>query len=755
MTRREFRAEVDTPRPAAAWWMSLVASASLWLTEQLPLWVVLVQLVTYAVSYSTRENPPPFRRSPIWLNVFMFGITTVTIRSALEGNPATISLAYFTSLAQGLQLLDARPRKSEFVLVALSLFQVILASNLTDSVFFPPLLVVFLVTVTWTLLVHTLAIEAAEAGDPASASRVITRDLRRTTILATTISLVLAGILFVTLPRLKGNLMRGGSGTTLALSGFSDRVSLGTVGRIRKDQSIVLRVQSATEDAPLPPPDEAYWRGLAFDAFDGRDWSISKEERLADRRPVTGVGRFGIVLAPEVEAASSSLVAQRILREPVEAGVLFTAGEAVRIEGPFQGLERDRNDGLYLPGRGDERIRYTIWSRPSERDAVRLRADTATPPLEPRPGGARPATRYLALPALDARVHARAAALIADAGTDFERALALRDSLRRDGRYTDAPPPLGDDDTSPIEAFLLGELEGHCEYFASAMVVLARSAGLPARLVNGFAGGLPNEVGGFIEVSRADAHAWVEIHFADAGWVRFDPTPPDLRLRASDDPSLWLRMAQLGSAIELWWFQRVVDFDSADQIGALRGLWTRWRRDRGGAEETTEPAQPSPSLSNPLRDVDPLVVFTAVVLLAAGFVWLRRSGAGEGPEIPEAYRRALDLLRRVGLTRGATTSARAFATVVATQLPPEGSAAFDRITTDYLAERFGRRPAGDLTAALETLEHAVDGMGLRNQTDVVEDRLGACEAGEQPARRRHRVDAAGRRDGLEDERHLG
>ena len=79
-------------------------------------------IVTYAVSYSTRENPPAFRTSPIWLNVFMCGITTVTIRSALEGNPATISLAYFTSLAQGLQLLDARPRKSEFVLVALSLF---------------------------------------------------------------------------------------------------------------------------------------------------------------------------------------------------------------------------------------------------------------------------------------------------------------------------------------------------------------------------------------------------------------------------------------------------------------------------------------------------------------------------------------------------------------------------------------------------------------------------------------------------------
>lgn len=81
---------------------------------------------------------------------------------------------------------------------------------------------------------------------------------------------------------------------------------------------------------------------------------------------------------------------------------------------------------------------------------------------------------------------------------------------------------------SPVEGFLLGELSGHCEYFASGMVVLARSAGIPSRLVNGFAGGQRNEIGDFVEVTRADAHAWVEVHYEEAGWVRYDPTPPSL-----------------------------------------------------------------------------------------------------------------------------------------------------------------------------------------------------------------------------------
>ncbi len=331
--------------------MSIVASATLWATEQLPLWIIAIQCLAFLGSYATRLNPPGFRKSAIWLNVFMVGITTVTIRSALDGNPATISLAYFTSLAQGLQLLDARPRKSEFVLVALALFQVILASNLTDSILFPPLVLVFLAAVTWTLLVHTISMEAAEAGDPAAAPKAIASDLRRMTFLATSTCLVLAVVLFVLFPRLKTNMLRGGVGKGFAISGFSDRVSLGDVARIRKDHSVVLRVEPL--EGGLPDPRNAYWRGLAFDTFDGRAWSISRSERAAARRAISGIGRFGIDLRPH---DGEALLAQRIIREPVEAGVLFVPGEAQRIEGSFQRIERDRNGGLYLPGRGDDRV---------------------------------------------------------------------------------------------------------------------------------------------------------------------------------------------------------------------------------------------------------------------------------------------------------------------------------------------------------------------------------------------------------------
>lgn len=720
MTRREFRGRVEGPRPPAAWLMSLVAAATLWLTEQLPPWLVAVQLAAFAYSFATRRAPPAFRSSPVWLNILMIGITTVTIRSALAGNPATISLAYFTALAQGLQLLDARPRKSEFVLVALALFQVVLASNLTDSVFFPPLVLAFLASVTWTLLIHTLALEAAEAGDPQAAERVVAPDLRRLTVIATSACVVLAMGLFLILPRLKTSVLQGGLQTGMGLSGFSDTVALGDAGQIRLDHSVVLRVEALGGE--LPRPIDAYWRGLAFDAFDGRNWSISAAERSGFRQAIGGIGRFGIELRPRTD---TPLSVQRILREALDAEVLFSAGEVQRVEGPFQRLERDANGGLYVPGHANERLRYTLWTATPQRDTSQLARERALPPLEPGPGGPRPAKRYLELPALDPRVAERAAAMVAGATSDAERALRLESALREQGRYTDSPPALGDDQVSPIEAFVLGELEGHCEYFASAMVVLARAEGLPARLVNGFAGGQPNEVGGFIEVTQADAHAWVEIHFERSGWVRFDPTPPDMRLRAETDLSLVERVAQIASAVELWWFQRVVDYDSADQIGALRALWLRFSPDASeGISALRDHGQDPEGWGDGLRSVFGegldgglgAAVIALAALVLAGRIWSRHVRAPE--RVPETYRRAQRILARHGIRRAQNVSALDFAGEVASALPGSGAQAFREITDAYLAERFGEAAPLDQGEALRALQDAVDGVGLRNHAHV-------------------------------------
>ena len=704
------------PRPGAAWLMSLVASATLWITGELALWVIPVQLLCFAVSYSTRNAPPAWRLSPVWLNVGMLAITGVTIAKALQGSPATLSLAYFAALSQGLQLLDARPRKSEFLLVALALFQVILASNLTDSVFFPPLVLVFVVAVTWTLLIHMLRIESALAGDLRGAEAGLTPDLKRTTAALSLVSIVLAFGLFMLLPRMKTSMLRGDLGGGFAVSGFSDHISLGAGGRIRQDGRVVMRVETLEGEAAAEG--EGYWRGLAFDRFDGWTWSITPGPGQTSRQPVTGIPRFGVTFG---EGPGAGDVVERIVREPVEAGVLFGAGSIQRLEGPMQYVERDPNGGLYHPAGTEDRVRYTLWTSPPVPHDARLALDHASLPRENGPRGGKAAERYLALPSLDPEIARLAEQITATAKSDVERLARLEDHLRRHGRYTDDPPARGDADAgrTPVEDFLLGDLAGHCEYFASAMVVMSRSLGMPARLVNGFAGGRRNAFGGFTELSHSDAHAWVEVHFADAGWVRFDPTPPDLRWQADAETSVLEGIAELASVIELWWFQRVVDFDSSDQILALQSAWQFGRRllDRfssGSPEDPAAQAAREREFAAPGSFIAPGSWTLALVLVCLLLIAVGLRARTHRLDVAPHYRRALHLLARHRLVREPVMTARQFSSHVRSRADDLAAGrAFERITEDYLARRFGGSDgaaASDLDADLALLRAALRGL---------------------------------------------
>jgi hypothetical protein len=235
------------------------------------------------------------------------------------------------------------------------------------------------------------------------------------------------------------------------------------------------------------------------------------------------------------------------------------------------------------------------------------------------------------------------------------------------------------------------------------MVVLARSVGLPARLVNGFAGGSSNELGGFVEVSRSDAHAWVEVHYRDAGWVRYDPTPPDLRLAGTGSSSLY----ELASALEFWWFRNVVDFDRGHQARALKRAWRTWRdwRKDAGKKGEQRPGRRLGSWDLP----DPPHWLWGVGALALGLGGLgydlRRRQRREA--VPRFYGEALRLLRRRGLVREPSTTARAFASRAQEKLPPAAARSFAALTESYLSERFGGRPSPSVQEELRALRDSL------------------------------------------------
>ncbi len=134
------------------------------------------------------------------------------------------------------------------------------------------------------------------------------------------------------------------------------------------------------------------------------------------------------------------------------------------------------------------------------------------------------------------RVRDLAAQIVSRAGvvTPYDRVRAIEFWLRTNIQYNERipTPPRGSD---PIEWFLFEQREGYCNYYATAMVLMLRSQGIPARMAAGFAQGIWDAERGAYLVRERDAHTWVEVYFPGYGWVEFEPTADEAPINRQDD----------------------------------------------------------------------------------------------------------------------------------------------------------------------------------------------------------------------------
>lgn len=131
--------------------------------------------------------------------------------------------------------------------------------------------------------------------------------------------------------------------------------------------------------------------------------------------------------------------------------------------------------------------------------------------------------QYTQLPEhMEAKTYAEVASLTDNAVSPYDKALAIMSYLRMYFRYTLTPEPYPDNQDF-VTYFLHVGKEGYCTYFASAMTVMCRMAGLPSRYVEGFVAYPAAD--GFAYITGKEAHAWTEVYFEGFGWVPFDPTP--------------------------------------------------------------------------------------------------------------------------------------------------------------------------------------------------------------------------------------
>jgi hypothetical protein len=195
---------------------------------------------------------------------------------------------------------------------------------------------------------------------------------------------------------------------------------------------------------------------------------------------------------------------------------------------------------------------------------------------------------YLQLP--DGAITPRMAELLArldqqGATSAYAKVNAVIGHMRTLAYTTDLPEPSGPD-ANLVDEFLFEWERGHCEYFATATVVMLRAMGIPARMVNGFLGGDYNSVGGYFNVRQANAHSWVEVFFPDQGWVEFDPTPPGW-VTSQTRSGMLNQIAMAMDSLQLLWFRWVVEYNLEKQFSVLRDAFQQFN-DGDGDESDDE-----------------------------------------------------------------------------------------------------------------------------------------------------------------------
>jgi transglutaminase-like putative cysteine protease len=255
-----------------------------------------------------------------------------------------------------------------------------------------------------------------------------------------------------------------------------------------------------------PPnlPAAAHWRSVSYDVYTGRGWAISNERQ---EWLYPGTSLLGPTGASELQLEQSVrwLLDTRVAR--------YTIGLPVAFDHQVMAFWRGVDDLSRIQG---DRTQYRATSRLPLAAAADLQAvaPESTPPVL--------VARYTALPPeLPERVRRLAQEVAGDLPTAYGQARALESFLRQYPYSLDVPLPPRTADA--VDFFLFELQEGYCDYYASAMVVMARLLGLPARLAVGYLAQPPDEEG-VQTIYELNAHSWPEIYFEGYGWVEFEPT---------------------------------------------------------------------------------------------------------------------------------------------------------------------------------------------------------------------------------------
>ncbi|PTY03219.1 hypothetical protein DB347_22335 [Opitutaceae bacterium EW11] len=544
-------------------------------------------------------------RIPVWLHRLAFpAILAGFAFDFYTFGQVLPSLVRLAVMLLAYRVVSYRKRRDDLQLILLGLFLIVSTGVLTVSIGFAVQIVVFTALALGLLLTRGL-VDVAEsgsestdgaAGNPpppwaqvswvALFGRVARASDWRVWTFAVLLFASLVGVsagLFLAIPRfqLESSLFLDRWMNRRSVTGFTDTLRFGEVSDIQNDESIAFRVEVGD---PRRLPETLYWRMIVLDEYRDQSFRLSKELKLA------GFGRlltdwrlpgFGF---PDQSANTTQWtfyvepgVSRYLPLLSDFRGLVFTEPQTFRASAQLRMIELSRDPSTMKAFRVDRgamsgTIRDPLFEHRSPMAAGRVLGRTALEvpfPAEEQTVWARAVAEILGGKKLPAAEFSRAAAHWLQA----HHAYSLQSRL-----------PKGPQD--PLTRWAMSDEPGHCELFAGAFAMLARTAGFPTRIVGGFLGGTWN--GDYLIVRNSGAHAWCEIFDEAGNWVRVDPTAPATgQVGGEQRPELrGALVAETGwiarlDRLRMFWYRRIVNFEQRDQVNLVKAL-------RAGTESSSK-----------------------------------------------------------------------------------------------------------------------------------------------------------------------
>lgn len=443
------------------------------------------------------------------------------------------------------------------------------------------------------------------------------------------LTIIFTVVVFLFTPRVEAGWL-GRRDARQAITGLSETVRLTGGASIAEDQTVVMHVRFPEEPAGvLIPAGDLYWRVTTLSRFSGDEWS----RRGLNDYYEPGVDHiFGS--AGRVERHAEGWEAGRRRREntrsvqqviymddvPTQGIPILDLAQGIRVLGEPANIQvfwdGHSDFTMQLQARGSRRLQYEAYSEIVTKDAQTLiQAPFDYDFMEPRDYSLLiyqellPETRQLALD------------ISAPHDSIYEKVSAITDYLGGElYAYSLQVPPLPA--RNGMDAFINEIRRGHCELFASALALMTRSLGIPARVVSGYRGGeyMTDDQAYLVRASMS--HLWVEVLFPEHGWVRFDPSP------RSDVAPTGLRRVQMAWSLyllraKMFWFQEVVGFQGSIRLGDIKWPFS----DRNKKHSPAAQPAPDDEIVEP-RDYKALLQHPAVqgsaltaCVLGSTFLW--------------------------------------------------------------------------------------------------------------------------------------